>query len=251
MLEMRPDHMKAFEESAIRGFENRMVDHVGQFFPRHLAVLGEPAIRAVIRLGVTRGEAYGFDTEHDLCLYINLMLLLGSLFDEDPQLAWADAILHDTSIPDGAARAERLHDEAMKFHDAAAGEEGEHLTRTLVTLHKHPVKETWRPGPGTLEDRLLAYLRALWPRKCEQVGAGPLGLIIHRGIQAAERHRLAGEFGGALYVVLTFVLGSGFEADPQHPWAAAALQETSASARAGKADLLHGGFMALLAAWLA
>ncbi|MBM4039868.1 MAG: hypothetical protein FJ290_15290 [Planctomycetes bacterium] len=248
MLRIRPKQMKAFEEAAAKGFQDRMVEHIGQFFPKHLAVFGEPAIRQAVSLGIDRGSVYGFATEHDLCLYIDLMLLLGSLFDEDPQYPWAEAILNDKGITDNATRAERLYDEAMAFLDDAAGQEGEYLTHALVTLRKTPLKDAWQPGPGTLEDRLLAHLRALWPQKCERVGAGPLGLMTHRGIQAAEKRRLAGEFGALVYVVLMFLLGSGFDADPLHAWAQGVLRE---GAGAGKADRLYEAAAAMLEAWLA
>ena len=243
--------MKAFEAAAAKGFQDSMVEHVGEFFPKHLAVLGEPAIREVVSLGIDRGSIYGFVTEHDLCLYIDLMLLLGSLYDEDPQYPWVEAILNDKGIADNAGRAERLYDEAMAFLDAAAGEEGEHLTRALVALRKTPLKEAWQPGPGTLEDRVLAQLRALWPQKCERVGAGPLGLMIARGVEAAGGFHVSHEFGALVYVVLMFFLGSGFGADPQHRWAQAVLNDASPAARAGKADRLYEAAMAHLEAWLA
>ena len=250
MLRIRPEQMKAFETAAAKGFQDRMLEHVGQFFPKHLAILGEPAIREVVSLGIDRGSVYGFVTEHDLCLYIDLMLLLGSLFDEDPQYPWAEAILNDKGIPDSAQRSERLYDEAMAFLDDVAGAEDEYLAHALTTLRKRPLKDAVQPGAGKLEDRVLAELRAIWPQKCERVGAGPLGLLIHRGIQAAERYYLAGEFGVLLYVALTLVLGSGFDADPQHRWAQAVLGDASPSARAKKADRLHEAAMACLDAWL-
>ncbi|HUT32676.1 MAG TPA: hypothetical protein VNE39_04275 [Planctomycetota bacterium] len=251
MLRIRPKQVKAFEQAAAKSFQDRMVEHIREFFPKHLAILGEPAIREVVGLGIDRGSIHGFITEHDLCLYIDLMLLLGCLFDEDPQYPWAEAILNDKGITDNAARTERLYDEAMAFLDAAAGEEGEHLTRALVALRKTPLKEAWQPGPGKLDDRLLAQLRALWPQKCERVGAGPLGLMIARGVEAARGCHLSTEFGALVYVVLMFLLGSGFGADPQHRWAQAVLNDASPAARAGKAGRLCEAAMAHLEAWLA
>jgi len=251
MLTIRREQMEALEAAAVRDFERRMLAHLRQFFPKHLAVLGEPTLRAVIRFGVGRGSIHGFTTEHDLCLYVDLMLLLGSLFDEDPQLPWADAILHDAGIPDSAERAERLYDEAMAFLDDAAGEDGQYLTRALVTLHKHPLKETWAPGPGKLEDRLLAHLRALWPQKYECVGAGPLGLMVHRGVEGAARNHVAGDFGALVFVVLMFFLGSGFDRDPQYPWALAILGDASPASRAARAQRLDEASRAHLNAWMA
>lgn len=251
MIAIRPDQMDAFAEAALKNFENSMVDHVRQFLPRHLEILGEPTVRQVIRLGIDRGSVYGLISQHDLCLYITLMFLLGSSFDEDPQLPWADTILSDESILDNAQRTEQLYDEAVDFLDKAAGNENEYQMRALVTLRKHPIQETWKPGPGSLEDRILAQLRDVWPQKCERVGDGPLRLLIHRGIEAARSHQLAGELGALIYVGLMFLLGSGFDADPQYPWAAAVLNDTSAAGQATKAGRLYEAAMAYLDQWLA
>ena len=43
----------------------------------------------VARLGIGRAARHGLDTDHDIFVYVTLMMMLGSYFDEDPQLPWA------------------------------------------------------------------------------------------------------------------------------------------------------------------
>lgn len=44
-----------------------------------------------MRYGLQRAESRNLQTERDAYLYLALMFMLGSLFDEDPQLPWAAA----------------------------------------------------------------------------------------------------------------------------------------------------------------
>lgn len=48
-----------------------------------------------------------------------------------------------------------------------------------------------------------------------------------------------------------FILGSGFDSDPQCPWATAILQEGSAMEQDVKANRLYNAAMAALEQWLA
>jgi len=250
MLQIRPQQMQAFEQAALKSFESRMVEHIQKHFPKHFELLGEPVVRKAIQLGIDRGGVQGLITEHDLCLFITLMFLLGSSFDEDPQLPWADALLSDESIEDSAERTERLWDEAIEYLDYVAGEENEYVIRALVTLSKHPAREAWQASQGTLEERILAQLQAVWPQKHERVGLGALRHLVHRGTEAAERYGLADGFAVAVYVVLMFMLGSGFDTDPQFPWAAAILSDASPAGRATRADRLYDEAMAYASKWL-
>jgi len=94
-----------------------MVEHLKKFFPKYYEIYGEPLIRQVIQYGIERAELYGFLTKRDTPLYIDLMLLLGSHFDQDFQYPWAIEILDDESIANPIEKADRLYDRALKYLD--------------------------------------------------------------------------------------------------------------------------------------
>ncbi len=89
MLVIRKSQMEVFETIAARRFEEGLLDHFRAFFPQHAAVLGEAQLQRVLRYGLQRAESRGLGTERGIYLYIALMFMLGSRFDEDPQLPWA------------------------------------------------------------------------------------------------------------------------------------------------------------------
>ncbi len=251
MLTIRPEQMAVFADASVSRFERRMLGHIAEYFPAHYEIVGEQALRATIRLGVERGQAYGLTTQRDLYHYVPLMLLLGSYFDEDPQLPWAAAILKDEAVSDPGARAERLYDEAMAYLDAVAGEEGELLLAALKRLRERPVAQVWQPGSENVQTRVAGLLREVWPQKARRVGADALAQVARCAAQAARDYDVPGDLGIAVFATLMFMLGSGFSADPQFPWAAEILNDRSPEGRQRKAERLHEAGMKLADQWLA
>ena len=125
MLVMRETQMATFEQAAVHNFENRLLEHLEEFFPKHCEILGEEQARKAIRLGIERAKQYDLVSERDLHLYVGLMFMLGSYFDQDPQLPWAAKILTDENIVYPNDRADQLYDRAMVFLNEAVGKENQ------------------------------------------------------------------------------------------------------------------------------
>ena len=103
--------MAVFEQAALKRFEDEMLEHIKTYFPNHWRIIGETQLRKVIQYSVSQAEQYGLTTQREVCLYLNLMLLLGSDFDTDVQLPWAEEVLMDEMIIDPYVRIERLYEE--------------------------------------------------------------------------------------------------------------------------------------------
>jgi predicted transcriptional regulator len=254
MLVIRETQMAAFEQAALRNFENRLLGHLEEFFPKHREVLGEEQMRKVIRLGIERAESYGLVSERDLHLYVGLMFMLGSYFDQDPQLPWATKILTDENIIDPSARADRLHDRAMAFLNEAAGQESQFLERALRKARELPTSALSRSGEDrqlSFGDHMLKLLHAWYPEKYQAVSDPVIRQLIRQGYQVARGHGLTDEKGIAVYLGLMFLLGGGFDRDPQHPWAEAVLRDATLIDPVKKGESLHQSAMAHLEQWLA
>lgn len=254
MLRIRATQMAAFRQTAIHNFENRMLEHLKEFFPRHCQILGAEQVRKVIRLGLEQAKQYDFDSERNVHLFVGLMFMLGSYFDQDPQLPWAANILTDENITNPNTRADRVHDRAMAFLNQVAGKDNQYLERALLNAHKLPISALSRSGDDRqigFEDYMLKLLYALFPEKYEAVGDLNTRQLIRQGDQTARGHHLTGEQGIAFYISLMFLLGAGFDNDPQYPWATTVLNDASLTDPVQKADLLHQEAKAHLEKWLA
>jgi hypothetical protein len=113
MITIRPEQMKVFSKAASKSFEDRMVAHLAKFFPQQCKKLGEEKIHETIQQGIVKARRYGIITEHDVCIYIDIMFDLGSDFDVDPELPWASRVLKDSTIKDPTYKINRLYDETM------------------------------------------------------------------------------------------------------------------------------------------
>jgi hypothetical protein len=305
MLKIRKEQYEELGKISLKRFEDNMVEHIKEFFPENYDALGETVVRKVIEYGVERAEAHGFETEPDVNMYIDLMFLLGSHFDTDPQLPWAAEILQeestedkltedeltedesmedesiedesmedetiedesiedelteeelieaesieDESIAEPVGRVEKLYDQAIEYLDRIEGPEDEYLVNALDEFSDISLEELPLTRSEDIENKTISLLRRIWPEKCQALGTDALNHLIRYGTESAQRYRITGQRGVVLYTMLMFMLGSGFDTDPQFPWAATVLKDESIINEAARIDRLYKEAMAFLDEWL-
>jgi hypothetical protein len=69
------------------------------------------------------------------------------------------------------------------------------------------------------EQRALQFVRQTFSRHWRYLGEAQVLEVIHHGLERAHRHHLTLESSVLPYLSVMFMLGSGFDADPQYPWA--------------------------------
>jgi hypothetical protein len=250
VLRIRQQQLEVFQAVALGQFEDTMVAHVRAYFPTHFRVLGEDGIRPVIRYGYARAMRHALDTQRSVCLYINAMLLMGSNFDVDPMYPWASEILSDTSGRYPRLRIDRLSDRSLRVFYRIAGQHHMQLNRALVTLHRDAAAIQEAIGGGSIAE-LPQFARRLFPAKAEVVGDEALEIVARTAVEAAARYGLVADFHVLLYGVLMFMIGSGFDTDPQYGRLRRALTNPLVSEPSAKAAALHTAMHETLSAILA
>ncbi len=250
MLVIRPEQMEAFEQAALRNFEQRAAEHLRETFPKHARFLGEGGVRDVVRHGLEKARGYGFSSERGFLLYLELMLLVGGGFDEDPQLPWAAQVLSSQSSAE-PERLEALRARAAEYFERVAGAKGEHIDRALEKLRQTPVEGFRQSGGSDFATYMRTRLQMLYPEKCAGLGEEGVRALIRQGVEFARSHRLTTERGVVTSTVLMFFLGSGFASDPQFPWAAAILDDPALTDPPARADRLYAAAKDFLERWLA
>jgi hypothetical protein len=224
MLMIREEQMAVFEQAVVKNFANRVYEHLQKFFPEQCQYLGADQVREAIRLGLKQAEHYHLVSERDVYFYISLMFLLGSHFDEDPQLPWVAELLREPTPETAHIRMAPVYDQAMTLLDSMVGPKNEYLRQTLGMLQQSQVFESLPEAPS-FGHRLLLLLQALAPQKYQILGDAILRDVVRHGYGAAKQHGLTTERGAMIYLSLAFLLGSGFDHDPLYPWAAEALAD--------------------------
>lgn len=110
MFSLSDGQMRVLAARTARGFEERMLVHLGRYFPRRVAALGDAGARALIRTGIARAAGHGFVDERDVCRFVDLMVAIGPEFDREAP--WAVRLLADRT-GDPGIRAVRLHEAGL------------------------------------------------------------------------------------------------------------------------------------------
>jgi hypothetical protein len=223
MLVIRAPQFEAFEKAAISQFERRMLGYLTESFPKQAGLLGPAQMLRVISLGRERAAHYGHETEREIYLYLTLMMMLGSWFDEDPQLAWAAARLTDRSTAYAPARLNQLHNDTMAYLDRVCGEDNEHLVKALLRIRDFDPASAAGIPAERFEDEMTATLARFFPQKAAHQGESATRAVVRDAAALAGRHAVTGQQNICLLAGLAFMLGSGFHRDPQFPWAQDAL----------------------------
>jgi hypothetical protein len=217
MLEIRDEQMAVFEQAALKNFEGEMVEHVKEFTPKHCEVLGERAVRTVVRLGIERAKEYGFTNRGPVRFYIELMFMFGSYFDTDPLILWATEILNDPAIVDQMVRAERLYEKLTDYVEKVAGPDNEFVKEALHRASQQRLEDL-SVRAENFENEMIVRLAANYPQKCNYVGEPALRKLILLGLALANKHSVSKNTGKVLLIGLMFAQGHGFATDPQLPW---------------------------------
>lgn len=217
MLVIRKEQMKIFELDARSKFENKMVQHVKNFTPKHSEILGEDSVREVIRLGMQRAKKYDLTNQGPVSFYIELMLMLGSDFDTDIQYPWAGNILGDPSVIDQMQRADDLYVKAMDYVENVVGANSEFNNEAILKVSQLSLESLIMSG-GILEDDIVMLMNMVHPKKCDYLGESALRALVSRGIELAGNFDIRTSHGGKLLTGLMFCFGHGCCTDPQFGW---------------------------------
>jgi hypothetical protein len=97
MVEIKPEHMRAFETAQLARFIDRAVAHARRTFPVESERFSDDQLRDRFRRQMPVSQAYGLRSERQLLCFFDTGLLLGDNFDHDPAIPEPRAILMDRS----------------------------------------------------------------------------------------------------------------------------------------------------------
>ncbi|MGH8666365.1 MAG: hypothetical protein ACREUX_19050 [Burkholderiales bacterium] len=226
MLVIRESQLAAFADASQAGFERRLRAGLAEPFPQCAARSNETALAALVRLGIEKAAAHGLEAEAEVQSYLHLMLLLGSHWEQDPQSAWAAAMLADAAHGTAAQRVGALWERAQAWRQRVMGEgDGQHLAAVRYVLGRS-VEELCK-NPSRSQRDLLIQFAAVHSRKFAEVGEQGLYDLTRLAVEACKRFDLADRWAVVLMAQFMFLFGAGFLGDPLYAWAHEALTEAA------------------------
>jgi hypothetical protein len=236
MLRIRAEQMLAFEQAAMRRFEDEMVVHSKDFEPLLCEIIGEEQLRVAIRQAIARAAAYGFTYRGPIRLFIEMMFLSGSAFDTDPQYPAFGNLLR--SSDDQMQRAERIREEFLDYLEKVSGPDAinvQKALRELLVLARDPVTLS----ESNFVAEMLQGMTRVFPQKVAYVGEKALTVLIHEGLAEAQRYGFRTVRSKGMIVVLMFAFGHGCTNDPLYPWLSRTLTDTRIVDPAARAQRLE------------
>jgi len=227
MLTLRPPQVQALDLAILERFDDEMLAMLGREFPVDAELLGDEGARPVVALARERAQHHRLPGRGAVAAYLCLMMVLGSYFDEDPQLPWAAQALKPPRVGPSSATMDHLLSLASAHLARTAGPRGLAFLRTLRKVAATEWEELCDEAPGR-------WFRELYPPKAELIGTHEVIELERRGVEMAQRWRLDPLRGGSICAGTMLMLGSGCERDPLYPWFAAAIV-----AEEGEAPLAH------------
>jgi hypothetical protein len=113
MLQIRSEQMQSLSEQLLKKFEDRLVAHLHEVFPKRCAALGEEKVRALVKDGTQRAQKYNVVAERDVAMFVDLMMVVRPDFDVARETPWAKVVCNDTALS-GPQKVTRLFIEARR-----------------------------------------------------------------------------------------------------------------------------------------
>jgi hypothetical protein len=225
-LKIRNEQIEAMAKGVRKEYERRVLDHIARYFPRQMRLFGRERLHPLAVRSIEQANAYRMVSEESVCVYADILMMLGADFDVDPQLPFAGAILLDPGLSE-RERAAKLYNAVKDYWQKVAGSDGGAWMDALRTFRKFPVESNRQPGDGEDIEVVSGLLRRLHPSK--HTFLGDLGVRNFLRFSAGEARKLGIETGPGFGVLaaLMFLGGSGFLHDPRFDWIGALLDETA------------------------
>lgn len=214
MLTIKKEQEQKFSDLSLKKFEDDMVEHIKEFFPNHFFTIQEKGIRDTIQYGYRRAKSYDFTTQRNVCKYLNNMIILGSNFDADPMHPWVHSILLEDNKKDSKMKIDKLSSTAIEVMSQIAGETHLHLNRALLNLNNKS-EEIFNKLLDSDLTNASDILKEIFPEKHKVIGEENLKNMIKLGVANAKNYGIKSEPNVVVYLLFMFLIGSGFDEDPQ------------------------------------
>jgi hypothetical protein len=107
----------------------------------------------------------------------------------------------------------------------------------MLVIRREQLEVFARHARRAFEDEMVLHSKSFSPQLCEVLGEPQLRVALDQAIEKAESFGLTNRGPVRLFIELRFLFGSGFDSDPQYPWASKIL--TSEADQMARAEALY------------
>ncbi|MBF0233808.1 MAG: hypothetical protein HQK65_12335 [Desulfamplus sp.] len=216
---------QAFEAETLKNFESEMWVHLQGFAPHLCKVAKENRVRLLIRQGIKNAKMYGFVNRGPVRFYIELMFVLGSHFDTDPQYAWVHEFL-TYSNDDQTYRSMCLYEKYMLYTSQTMGEKNSMLIAALEkTLLLHP--DSMKSPETASKTELSKLMESVYPERFSTFDQSTVTKIMDSAITTSNKHKAIKFSSLSISTLLTLFVGWRYDTEPLYHWIGKLLTDES------------------------
>jgi len=159
------DLLKAF---SLKKDTDDFIIHCRKMFPSLVTLQRKEHLRPYIEQSVELAKKAGFTQRGPVCVYMDMMIILGVGFERDPLHAW----LAPDALTDSSSQLEKsmaLYAALKNYLNTVYGEQGMFFEESLQRL-RHITINTLPVNPDSYSENVHALLHALYPQRYDFIG---------------------------------------------------------------------------------
>ncbi len=248
MIKVPQDQMAQLDAAADDRFIRSALPHLKRYGPPLGHAGEERGLEAAVRTGLEKARRFGFNEGPQVLLFLELTMLFGCGFDDDPQYCWLRPFLTGMDGVPARERARLLYWHSNQFLDRAFGAAGEHgiTAGKRASMLRKEYFDAVGQDFSNLGPRLLTHVHA---ERMAYLDATSTRDLMTNAAAEARRFALTDSAGAPLLLLLMFAFGHRVTEDPLYPWARAILTDSQLASQVKVDRLLqraHGCLVAIL-----
>lgn len=216
MLIIRKEQVDVFKQISINRFEKKLILHVQTVAPEIAKVSGESNIRLFVREGIQQAFSYGFSYQGTVRFYIDMLLLLGYGFSDDPQFPWVSKILNSSDDRGQIFRANQLFVSLKNYLHIIYGKNNIHLIEAIQKFNTFSSLNNEYDINSSQE--FLDIFMSIYPQKAKHLGNNHLLELMDNAKKVSLLLSMTNKSSFVIITILMFSFGHKVFEDPLYPW---------------------------------
>ncbi|EGN3772127.1 DUF4123 domain-containing protein [Salmonella enterica] len=190
-------------------------DDFYQRFPHKARSLGKNNVDSFIDLTIEKTTKYRLTRRDQIKQYLELALILGSHFDDDPLLkTWIQEPIKEAHA--SVSSLIQLKETLAEPMRNSMGDKMSVYRQRLIALMQKNIHHLL---PITDKEHVIPFVRSLYPERCAELPAEALPLLYEKSISLYFSQGFYSYRSHAILLGIQLFLGHGVFRDPLYPWA--------------------------------
>lgn len=193
-------------------FVNELFEHCKETFPFIFQKLGAHKLKVSLLETIRKGQASNITQRGPLQLYVDMSIVLGSGFDNDPMYYCFSSKNKQYLVGTELENSMHIHGQFKKYLADVMG-----CNNSSILSFKYKLSNESFDGftYNNFNDEIFKWLNFLCPQKCMYFGSDKVREFIYSGVEYATERQFSFKVR-AVFILILFIVGREFESNYFH-----------------------------------